>query len=184
MLGASGAIMAVVMLYTLYYPRREILLFFVLPVEMWLLLLVFLGFDALSLILQLQGGTGVQQSTAFASHLGGALYGYLYKTFDLRWSHLLERQRRRPRFRVISPEPRERERTSPLSTTASSRTVSAASPSRGPSPTLFPEEQLDARLDEVLAKIAREGRSGLTDEDNHILQEASRRARDRRSDRV
>ena len=43
----------------------------------------------------------------------------------------------------------------------------------------------DARLDEVLAKIAREGgRGGLTEEEHRILEEASRRARDRRSDRV
>ena len=47
----------------------------------------------------------------------------------------------------------------------------------------LPEEQLDARLDEVLAKIAREGRGGLTEEDHRVLQEASRRARDKRSDR-
>ena len=33
-------------------------------------------------------------------------------------------------------------------------------------------------------KIAREGRSCLTEEENFILQEASRRARDRRSDRL
>ena len=48
---------------------------------------------------------------------------------------------------------------------------------------VLPEEQLDARLDEVLAKIAREGRGGLTDEDQRVLQEASRRARNKRSDR-
>ena len=47
-----------------------------------------------------------------------------------------------------------------------------------------PEEQLDAKLDEVLAKIAREGRNGLTDDENRVLQEASRRARNRRSDRL
>ena len=48
---------------------------------------------------------------------------------------------------------------------------------------VLPEEQLDARLDEVLAKIAREGRGGLTEEDHRVLQEASRRARNKRSDR-
>ncbi|MDB5353285.1 MAG: putative rane protein [Planctomycetota bacterium] len=190
MVGASGAVMAIVMLYTLYYPRREILLFFVLPVQTWLLLLVFLVSNALMLLQQLQGGGGLHQSsTAFAAHLGGALYGYLYKTFDLRWSRLLDRRNRRPRLRVISPEPRERERDrprerpSPLPTT-SSRSVTASTSPRPASPAMFPEEQLDARLDEVLAKIARSGRAGLTEEENHILQEASRRARDRRSDRV
>ena len=161
-----------------------------LPVETWLLLLVFLGRDALMLLMELQGG-GLhrESSTAFASHLGGALYGYLYKRFDLRWTRLLDRRGRRPRFRVISPEPRERdrerprERPSPQPTTGS-RSASANTTPRPAPPSMFPEEQLDARLDEVLAKIAREGRTGLTEEENHILQEASRRARDRRSDRV
>lgn len=181
MLGASGAVMAVVALYVLYYPRREVLLFFVLPIETWLLLVVYLGYQGLMLLRELQGGAGVSEGIAFASHLGGAAYGYLYKKYDLRWSRLLER-RRRPRLRVISPEVRERDRAAPMPT-ATTRSASAGS-SRSPSPALFPEEQLDARLDEVLAKIAREGRGGLTDEENHILQEASRRARDRRSDRV
>ncbi len=49
---------------------------------------------------------------------------------------------------------------------------------------VIPEEQLDAKLDEVLAKIAREGRSGLTEDELRVLQEASRRARIRRSDRL
>ena len=50
MLGASGAVMAVVVVYALYYPRREILLFFILPVEMWLLVVVFLGFQVWELL--------------------------------------------------------------------------------------------------------------------------------------
>jgi hypothetical protein len=186
MLGASGAVMAIVVLYTLYYPRREVLLFFVLPVETWLLLVVFLGYDALNLLRELQVGRSFDGSSrAFASHLGGALYGYLYKTFDLRLMHFLDRRNRRPRFRVVSPEPRERdrERTAPQPA-ATSRSAGAASGLRGSGAAVVSEEQLNARLDEVLAKIAREGRSKLTDEENTILQEASRRARDRRSDRV
>jgi hypothetical protein len=43
-------------------------------------------------------------------------------------------------------------------------------------------EILEARLDEVLAKIAREGRASLTDEEKLILEEASQRARRRRSE--
>ncbi len=42
MIGASGAVMAVVVVYTLYYPRREVLLF-IFPVEMWLLLVIYLA---------------------------------------------------------------------------------------------------------------------------------------------
>ena len=42
MVGASGAVMAVVTLYTLFYPRREILVFF-LPMPMWALLGIYLS---------------------------------------------------------------------------------------------------------------------------------------------
>lgn len=180
MLGASGAVMAVVVLYTLYYPRREVLLFLVLPVEMWLLLVLYLGSDLLRL-LSTPRSASTSAGVAFAAHLGGGAYGFLYKKFDLRWTRLLSARARRPRLRVVQP-PEPRDKVSPLPT-APSRSASATTSRPAPAP-FFPEEQLDARLDEVLAKIAREGRGGLTDEENRILQEASRRARDRRSDRL
>ena len=49
---------------------------------------------------------------------------------------------------------------------------------------VVPEDQLDTRLDEVLAKIGREGKNALTEEEKLVLDEASRRARMRRSDRL
>jgi membrane associated rhomboid family serine protease len=184
MLGASGAIAAVVMVYVLDAPRREMLLFFVLPVEAWLLPVIFLSYDAIMLVQEIQGARGPGFAVAFAAHLGGAFYGFLFRHFDLRWGYLLSRRGRRPRLRVVSPPaPRERERPSPTPA-ASSRSISAGAAVGATSPKSYPEEQLDARLDEVLAKIAREGgRSGLTEDDIRILEEASRRARDRRSDR-
>lgn len=180
--GASGAVTAVVALYTMYYPKREVLLFFVLPVEMWVMLLIYIGGDALMMVQQVEGnGQGAQAGVGFAAHVGGALYGCLYKVYDLRWSHLL-RGRRRPRLRVISPPPRERERTS--APTSGSRATASSGATTAKVAAVVSEEQLEARLDEVLAKIAREGgRSGLTEEEHQILEQASRRARDRRSDR-
>jgi membrane associated rhomboid family serine protease len=185
MMGASGAVNAVVVLYALYYPRREFLLFFLLPVPVWVLVVIYLGFDALQLLQKLQGAPGASMGIAVAAHLGGALYGYLYKRFDLRWSRLNLKlvTPRRPRLRIVKPESyvRERERDRDASDVEWGRTTA---PTRTAPSVSRTEEQLDARLDEVLAKIAREGRGGLTDEDNRILQEASRRARGRRSDRV
>jgi membrane associated rhomboid family serine protease len=184
MVGASGAVMAVATLYVTWYPRRELLLFFVIPVQAWMLLAGYVGYDGLMLLQNVKGGGQGHVAVAFAAHLGGAGYGYMYKQFDLRWSNLLSLRGRKPRLRIVSP-PREagRERPSPLPT-ASSRSASVGTPSKSSSAKMFPEEQLDARLDEVLAKIAREGgRNGLTEEENFILQEASRRARDRRTDR-
>lgn len=180
MVGASGAILALVVLYTLYYPRREVLFMFVLPVEMWVLVAVFLGYQVFLLV------NGGDWQTAVESHLAGAAYGYLYKRFDLRWSHLPWVRPRRPRFRVIQPDTREvpssRSGSSVSGPTWSSEP--AVSGVSKPATAVASEEQLDARLDEVLAKIAREGRGGLTDEENRVLQEASRRARNRRSGRL
>src|SRR5262249_32633783 len=102
MVGASGAVFAVVTLFALYYPRREILFMFVLPVEVWLLVALFVAYDVMLL---LKGGNG---HSAFEAHLAGAFYGFLYKRYDLRWSRFPWSRARRPRFRVIAPEPRER----------------------------------------------------------------------------
>ncbi|MDE2507463.1 MAG: rhomboid family intramembrane serine protease [Planctomycetota bacterium] len=184
MIGASGAVTAVVVLYTLYYPRREILLFFVIPVEMWIAVLLFLGLDALRLI------QGVPVQEAVVAHLGGALFGWLFKTFDWRWSRLgvdawpsaVRKAWTRRHLRVVSPPrndyepPRLREPSGPSWT--SEPGVAAARPVTAPTVMpVIPEEQLEARLDEILAKIAREGRAALNDDENRLLLEASRRAR-------
>ena len=174
MLGASGAVWAIVVLYALYYPHREILVFFVIPMEMWVLVLIFLGIDAWQLL------TGTAGHTAVASHLTGAAYGFAFKQLDLRWSRLGWDRMRRPKLRLVMPEPREKPSPRPSAgPTWSPNPASAAKPA---TTAVLPEEQLNAKLDEVLAKIAREGRGGLTEEENRVLQEASRRARNRRSD--
>ena len=181
MVGASGAITAVMVVYTLYNPHRELTLMFVLPVEMWMLLVLSLGIDLLFLLQEI--GTQSSAGIAFAAHLFGGAYGYVYRSADLRWSRLL-RGNARPRLRVVQADPSERG-TEPSYTTSHGRSTSA-SPASRPSPLLIqPDEDLDARLDEVLRKINVEGtRDNLTDEDKSILEEASRRARDRRADRV
>ncbi len=183
MVGASGAVMATMVLYTLYYPRREVILI-IFPVEMWFLLVLFLGSDLLRFL------NASRDSVAYTSHLGGAAFGYLFKMVDLRLSTIEKwfKQKRRPKLRIVSPDPRE---TSP--TTATVRpsvgpswtpSVASASATR-PSPVFVtPEEQIDEKLDEILIKIARDGRESLNDEDNRILDEASRRARNRRSERI
>lgn len=176
-LGPGGAIAAILVLFTLYAPNREVLLFFVLPVKMWVLLVVFLGFDVFNLLQQLQaaGAGRGGGNTMYFAHLAGAAYGWAYKAMDIRWTRWLNFQwLRRPRFRVVHPEGREPVRSGRPAPFSSSRPSASG---------LVTEEQLDSRVDEILAKIAREGRSSLTEEEQRILQEASRRARNRRSGR-
>ena len=175
MVGASGAVMATMMLFTLFYPRREILVFFI-PMPIWLLVLLYLGYDLLPVL------AGRSSRVAVEAHLAGAGFAFLFKQFDLRWSRLFSGRVFKPRLRIFSPAPREQTRTRTPNPSRTSASVGVAGKS-GPV-SVIPEEQLDAKLDEVLAKIAREGRSGLTEEELRVLQEASRRARIRRSDRI
>lgn len=183
MIGASGAVMATVVLYTLYYPRREVILF-IFPVEMWFLLVLYLGSDLLAFL------SDRREPVAYASHLGGAAFGYLFKTADFRLSTFEKwaRQQRRPKLRIVSPDPREASPTpaSVRPTVGPSWTPSAASTATTrPAPVyVIPEELIDEKLDEILVKIARDGRASLNEEDNRILDEASRRARSRRSERI
>jgi rhomboid family protein len=170
MVGASGAVMGVVTLYTLFYPRREII-FIVLPMPMWVLLAIFLVFPIVA----------HDPRIAYEAHLMGAAFALCYKHFDLRWTRLFQGRLRRPRLRIVSPVPADKPRSR---APGSSRTSSEGLGTKTSTVSVLPEEQLDARLDEVLAKIAREGRSALTEEEQRVLQEASRRARDRRSDRL
>jgi hypothetical protein len=168
------------LLFALYYPRREILFMFVIPLEVWQLVAFYLGYQLLLLL------RADHWQIAVEGHLAGAAYGYLFKRFDLRWSHLPWVRTRGRRFRVVSPEPREKPAARPAAGPSwSSSAAESAKPASVSSAggVVIAEEQLDARLDEVLAKIAREGRGGLTEDENRILQEASARARNRRSDR-
>lgn len=177
MIGASGAVLGVVTLYTLYYPKREILFMGFIPTPMWLLLTIYLIWPLLS---EGRGGqVGDEGRIAWESHLAGAAFAVAFKHFDLCWSRLVGGRIGRPRLKVVSP---------PRYEPARPRTPV---PNRGeavgamtPSISVIPEDQLDARLDEVLAKIAREGRDGLTQDERKVLEEASRRARDRRSERL
>jgi membrane associated rhomboid family serine protease len=174
MIGASGAVMAAMTLFTLFYPKREILFFFI-PMPMWVLLVIYLFFPLLTVL------NGESTKVAIEAHLAGAAFGFLFKQFDLRWSRLVSGKVSRPRLRIFTPVPREQTRT--RSSNPSWTSASVGSSSKSAPVSVLPEEQLDARLDEVLAKIAREGRGALTEEELRVLQEASRRARIRRSDR-
>jgi membrane associated rhomboid family serine protease len=178
MIGASGAVMAVVALYTFYYPRREVILF-IFPVEMWLLLTLYVANDVLGLLAR------SSDPTAFAAHLGGFGYAVAFKAFDLRLSRIEGLfHRRRPRLRIVNPDPPKREAQAPRASAAPTWTPGSATTTRTAPTAVVTEEQLDAKLDEILVKIARDGRDSLDDEEKRILEEASRRAQNRRRERI
>ncbi len=74
MIGASGAVMGVMMIYVMHYPRRTFLLSFIIPVPAWLLM-------ALYVVLDLMGAMQQQDNVAHMAHLAGVAYGFLYYRF-------------------------------------------------------------------------------------------------------
>ncbi len=70
-LGASGAIMGVMMAYAVYWPHERFLIYGILPVEAWLLVVLYVGMDVMG-----AGGVGGAGIAHFA-HLGGAAAGFL-----------------------------------------------------------------------------------------------------------
>lgn len=74
--GASGAIMGVLVGYARYWPRDRIYIWAILPIEARWLLIGLIGWSIL-------GGLGVlEPGVAHFAHLGGIVVGYLY----LRWA--------------------------------------------------------------------------------------------------
>lgn len=88
--GASGAVMGIVVYFTLLYPW-EIILFFVLPMKAMYATMIWVGLDIYGFVRQPMIESGV----AHTAHLGGALFGYLYYRYGDRWSRLARQSRAR-----------------------------------------------------------------------------------------
>jgi membrane associated rhomboid family serine protease len=171
-IGASGAVTAVMVLCALHFPHRTILLFFVLPIPLW----VFVGFqvvqDSIYFVDQAAGGERLKTRVAVSVHLGGAVFALLYYRLHWRLAGFWGRvgawraQRARPRLRVYREEPQRPAEPVPA----------GAPPSAGDL-----DEQLEAKLDAVLEKVARSGQASLTESERQILLRASEIYKRRRS---
>jgi membrane associated rhomboid family serine protease len=154
-LGASGAVMAVMVLCALHYPDRRILLFWLIPVPIWLCILLWVARDAFIFL------SSVDTGIAVSVHLAGAGFAYAYykrnwRLLDL-WATVASwwQRRRRPRLRVYPDD----EPTTPVAVPGpSSRDV---------------DEHLEAKVDAVLEKVSRHGQDSLTDSEREILFRAS-----------
>lgn len=158
-IGASGAVMAVVMLFTWHHPRVPLYVFGVLPVEARYLMAIFVAWDLYPVMQQLTGSR-VGSGIAHAAHLGGALFGFLYGRFHWRFSGLLESA-------LFW-------RSGAARRTASSRPRLRIVPETTPDPDPEPDE-----VDVILKKILDAGRGSLTDEERDVLRRASDRLKRR-----
>ncbi|MCZ7646283.1 MAG: rhomboid family intramembrane serine protease [Planctomycetota bacterium] len=168
-LGASGAVVGIMIVTAILFPDRQILIFFVIPMTMRLAAILLIVVEVLGLVREPDG-------IAHGAHLGGAAMGALFWKLDLRFfkdtptgkrgllARFLGFFKPRPKLRVIrrgefedveAPEPQDRGRAEPSLDSGTA-----------------------ARVDALLAKISREGGLGaLTDEEREFLRHSSEKYR-------
>jgi membrane associated rhomboid family serine protease len=105
-IGASGGVVAVTLLFAMYYPNLDVLFMFAIPMKMWMV-------GVIIVLLDVQGAIQQSGTTAFTAHLGGAAYSLLY--FKTRWNPAMwvvsrfsgVSLKRRPKLRVHEPDEEE-----------------------------------------------------------------------------
>jgi membrane associated rhomboid family serine protease len=169
--GASGAIMGLLVLYAFRWPHQKVLFFFVIPMPMWLLAVVYVGLSVIGAV-QTEVVKGAAQPIGHLAHLGGAFFGLLYYQSGVEFSKLFKRSakaRARPKLRVV-PTPASEPEPEPV----------GASVPAAPRPAEAADEQLEAKLDAVLEKVSKYGQESLTAEEREILFKASELYKKRR----
>lgn len=151
LIGASGGVVAVTILFALHYPHRTILLMFVFPVPMWVLGCIIVVGDA-------YGALNYQDvsNVAFIAHLGGAAFAFLYYRFGWslsRWlpdGAKLPKMKRRAKLRIHEPDDHD------------------------------VESDMDKRVNQILKKIQDQGQDSLTWRERRFMEQASREYQKRR----
>jgi len=155
-LGASGGVCGVVILYAWLYPRKMLLFMGIVPMPMWCIGILIVGLDALGAYGALGGGI------AFSVHLAGAACGTLYYFLFLKRGTTLtgwldaspsSTPPSKPKLRIHTPED---------------------FPSDSPS-----DDEFNRLLDDVLKRYGEVGEAGLTPEEREFLQRASRKFADK-----
>ena len=167
--GASGAVLAVMMLYAAHFPRRRVYVFGILPIEVRWLVLICVAYNLLPVLNALatkqSGG-----SVAYGAHLGGLAFGWLYHHFELRgrlWGwvdRLLDRHawgRRKRQSETLRSGNLKVHRPEEIKYQPDFDTES--------------EEEFKERVDDILRKISAEGESSLTKRERAVLTEAAQR---------
>lgn len=155
-IGASGATMAIFMIFVMHYPRAQFYVWGIFPIEARWMLAIFLFLDLAPLLQSLSAGRPLDQ-IAHAAHLSGLAYGYIYKKSHWTLASL---------FRWFSwPQTKRLLRGGPKLKVFSGEETS--------------DEEMKAEVDRLLAKISEQGEASLTDKERKYLMQASRKFRQR-----
>jgi membrane associated rhomboid family serine protease len=144
-IGASGAISGVVVLYALNFPHRTLLMFFIIPMPAWLVGVIIVALDMWN------ATHAVGSNIAYSVHLAGAAFAFVYYHRGWNFSRLFQGRlswpkfQRKPKLRIHTPPADEKQ-----------------------SPNLTEE------VDRILEKIYREGEASLSAAERKTLETASR----------
>ena len=154
MVGASGAVAGIMVLFVCHFPHRKFMLLFIpVPIAAWVLVGGYVLIDVM-------GAMGRQpgNNVAYTCHLAGAALAFAYYRSGMRLEGLgsgrmpsisLKSIRPRPKLRVHDPDARYKD--------------------------------IDRRADRILEKLHRDGADSLTSEEQRILEDYSRRMRQKHS---
>jgi len=168
-IGASGAVMGVLMLYACHYPTHTIRIWFFFPLEMRWLVLLYVIFDLYPLLRTLAGDQ-VHTGIAHAAHLGGLAFGFFYWNQRLRLSPLIDSIQGFDWEKTFRSSRNQKPYSTRDDSPSSQKTAAPVAPS-------LEQEQMD----ELLIKISREGRENLNPEELEALNRASERLRGRKN---
>lgn len=178
-LGAAAPLTALLVWLLLQAPHERVLFFYALPVPIWALLAVAVGFDLLPAVAVGFDFLGMMKVDAFdgrrltvIGHAAAAVFAIVVhfasqpsRRFLSRASSMRRPARERPDLRIFRDEPSsEAMEESPVTQPATSEA----------------DELLEAQLDAVLAKVADKGQASLTPAEHAILRRASEVYRKRR----
>jgi membrane associated rhomboid family serine protease len=157
--GASGGVVAVLILFALNFPHQKVLLYFVIPIPMWVM-------AAFIVVYNMYGATyQTGSNVAFTAHLGGAAFALAY--YFTGWSpgrwltNFFSKlpAAAKPRLRVHDPQ-------SPGGYDDSFSASSQDQSNR--------QQQLNEQVDAILRKIQAEGQDSLSRSERRLLEKASR----------
>ena len=141
--GASGGVVAVVILYCFLYPKTKLLLMMLIPVDAWIAGLMYVGYN---IYLGVQSSAGGSNGIAWQVHLGGVAFAALY--FKLGWKFSGPgRAKRKPKTKLKIHKPVTDE--------------------------LSADEQLIARGEKILEQVHQRGESSLSARQRQTLQRYS-----------
>jgi membrane associated rhomboid family serine protease len=151
LIGASGAVTGILVIYVLHYPTRTIQIWGVFPLPVWVLATLLLLQDLVGTLQRESAG-----NVAYTAHLGGAAFGFLFYRTGWQLGSLLPKRfslsamKRRPKLRIRDSE------------------------------TDDDDDDLGRRVDRILEKINREGQDSLTKDERRTLERASRKYQQKR----